>query len=437
MNANEFFSGLLRERADGKPSGIYSVCSANPIVLEASMDHARAEGRPLLIEATSNQVNQYGGYTGMKPGDFAAFVRDIASRSGFGPGNVILGGDHLGPLVWKDMSEDAAMRRAEELIGCYVRAGFTKIHLDTSMRLGCDPRDRALPDEVIAARGARLCAAAEAAYEDTRREFPAAPPPVYVIGSEVPTPGGAQEEADTLSPTEPSACMASYGAFREAFSHLGLDGAFERIIAFVVQPGVEFNGDTVFDYDRKAAAELMASLSEAGRPMVFEGHSTDYQKPESLAMMVEDGVGILKVGPGLTFALREGLTALEHIESELAPSLGIEPCNFAETLDAAMREDTANWKNHYHGDAESLRLQRRYSLFDRARYYLPVPKVDRAINALLGNLGRVKITLPLLSQYLPKSYDKVRRGELDPTPKALLKDCVRNALSPYSAACRG
>jgi D-tagatose-1,6-bisphosphate aldolase subunit GatZ/KbaZ len=335
------------------------------------------------------------------------------------------------------MPEDEAMRRADDLIECYVRAGFTKIHLDTSMRLGGDPRDSALPDEVIAARGARLCAVAEAAYEDTRRKFPDAPPPVYVIGSEVPTPGGAQEEADTLSPTEPSAFRASYAAFRDAFSNCGLGGAFERIIAFVVQPGVEFNGDTVFDYNRQAAAELMASLAGADRPMVFEGHSSDYQKPESLAMMVEDGVGILKVGPGLTFALREGLMALEHIERELAPSAGIEPCNFTETLDLAMRTDDANWKNHYHGDAESLRLQRRYSLFDRARYYLPVPEVGRAINALLGNLGRVKIGLPLLSQYMPRSYDKVRRGELEPTPKALLKDCVRNALSPYSAACRG
>jgi D-tagatose-1,6-bisphosphate aldolase subunit GatZ/KbaZ len=428
MDAGAFFSNMTRERSSGRPSGIYSVCSANPIVLEAAMDHARDDGRPLLVEATSNQVNQYGGYTGMKPDGFAAFVRDIARRSGFDPDNIMLGGDHLGPLVWHDMPESEAMRRADELVAAYTAAGFTKIHLDTSMKLGDDPADSALTDEVIAARGARLCAAAEAACRGKHA-------PVYVIGSEVPTPGGAQEEESALSPTKPEAFLASYGAFRDAFEKRGLLGAFGRIVAFVVQPGVEFGGDAIFDYDRAAAAELCASLKKIDRPLVFEGHSSDYQKPESLAMMVEDGIGILKVGPGLTFALREGLFALEHIERELSGSYGFEPGNFAETLDAAMMADGSNWRKHYHGDAESLRLQRKYSLSDRARYYLPVPAVDRAVSIMLENLGRAEISLPLVSQYLPRSFDKVRAGTLPTEPMALLKDCVRNALEPYSAAC--
>ena len=388
------------------------------------MDHARDCGQPLLIEATSNQVNQYGGYTGMKPEDFAVFVMDIASCSGFDPEKVILGGDHLGPLVWKHMPENEAMSRAEELVASFVRAGFTKIHLDTSMRLGGDPSDCVLPDEVIASRGARLCAAAESAASSQL--------PVYVIGSEVPIPGGAEEDA--LAPTEPSAFKASYEAFRSAFEQKGLSSALERIVAFVVQPGVEFGGDVIHEYDRSAAAALTASLSDVPR-MIFEGHSSDYQRPESLAMMVEDGIGILKVGPGLTFALREGLLALEHIERELARSQGFTPSNFADTLDNAMKSDDSNWKNHYHGDEESQRLQRRYSLFDRARYYLPVPAVDKAVNKLIGNLKNVEIILPLLSQYLPKSFEKIRKGELEKSAEALLKDSVRNALAPYSSAC--
>jgi D-tagatose-1,6-bisphosphate aldolase subunit GatZ/KbaZ len=402
------------------------------------MDQARSDGVPLLIEATSNQVNQRGGYTGMKPSDFVAFVRDIAARSGFDPENLILGGDHLGPLVWKDMPEREAMTLAEELIDGYVSAGFAKIHIDTSMKLGDDPNGRALSDETIAARGARLCAAAEAAYKRTERTLrgvPGASPPVYVIGSEVPTPGGSQEEAiDTLTPTSPSAFRASYSAFEAAFRERGLDDAIGRIIAFVVQPGIEFNGEKIFDYDREGASALCASLRDIGRPLMFEGHSTDYQTPESLAMMTEDGVGILKVGPGLTFALREGLMALEHIERELAPSSGLALSEFAETLDRAMRADDSHWKNHYRGDAESLRLQRRYSFFDRARYYLPVPEVSRAVDVLLENLRRTEIPLSLLSQYMPRAYDKARRGILPLSPLALLKDCVREALSPYVRA---
>ena len=50
--------------------GIYSICSAHPWVLGAAMKQALDDGTPLLIESTSNQVDQFGGYTGMKPADF-------------------------------------------------------------------------------------------------------------------------------------------------------------------------------------------------------------------------------------------------------------------------------------------------------------------------------------------------------------------------------
>jgi D-tagatose-1,6-bisphosphate aldolase subunit GatZ/KbaZ len=293
---------------------------------------------------------------------------------------------------------------------------------------------------VIASRGARLCAAAEKAWAAVSAKTPEASPPVYVIGSEVPTPGGAADdagEADTLEPTSLEAFLASYGAFVGAFGEAGLDEAFSRIVAFVVQPGVEFNGETIFNYNREAASALCASLREVGRRLMFEGHSADYQLPESLGRMAEDGIGILKVGPGLTFALREGLFALEHIERELLGANSAELSGFADTLEDVMKRDDSHWKNHYRGDAESLRLQRRYSFFDRARYYLPTPEIERSVKALVRNLEKTGVGLPLLSQYLPRSYAKVRRGQLDASPKALLKDCVRNALADYSAACGG
>ncbi|MDR3166216.1 MAG: class II D-tagatose-bisphosphate aldolase, non-catalytic subunit [Synergistaceae bacterium] len=437
MNTRDFFADMLRRRSEGRTDGIYSVCSANPIVLEAAMDHARDEGSPLLIEATSNQVNQYGGYTGMKPADFVAFIHHIAEHACFDRAKLILGGDHLGPLVWKSMPEAEAMPRAEEQVAAFVEAGFTKIHLDTSMRLG-DDRGQGLSDTVIASRGARLCAAAEKAFAAVSAMTPNVSPPVYVIGSEVPAPGGAAGESggDTLKPTSPEAFLASCGAFVKAFEKAGLAEACSRIVAFVVQPGVEFNGDTIFDYDRKAASALCASPAKVGRPLMFEGHSTDYQLPESLEQMVEDGIGILKVGPGLTFALREGFFALEHIERELLSNSGVELSAFADTLENVMKRDDSNWKNHYHGNAESLRRQRRYSFFDRARYYLPTPEIEHSAATLVRNLEKTGISLPLLSQYLPRSYDKVRRGLLGALPKALLKDCVRNALADYSAACK-
>ncbi|HZE16019.1 MAG TPA: class II D-tagatose-bisphosphate aldolase, non-catalytic subunit, partial [Mycobacterium sp.] len=44
-----------------------SFCTANEDVLRAMFEEIRDEDAPLLIEATSNQVNQFGGYTGFTP----------------------------------------------------------------------------------------------------------------------------------------------------------------------------------------------------------------------------------------------------------------------------------------------------------------------------------------------------------------------------------
>ena len=110
---------MARHKA-GERVGITSVCSAHPIVLEAAMVQARETGATVLIEATSNQVDQFGGYTGMRPADFAALVHDTAQRCGVPAARVVLGGDHLGPNRWRGLTPEAAMANAQELIGAYV-----------------------------------------------------------------------------------------------------------------------------------------------------------------------------------------------------------------------------------------------------------------------------------------------------------------------------
>ncbi len=141
------------------PRGIPSICSAHPLVIEAAMLRARRENTPVLIEATCNQVNQDGGYTGMTPEDFTRFVGAIADRIAFPREKILLGGDHLGPNPWKHLPAAEAMAKAEAMIAAYAKAGFTKLHLDTSM--GCAGEPTALPDATTAARAARLAAVAE------------------------------------------------------------------------------------------------------------------------------------------------------------------------------------------------------------------------------------------------------------------------------------
>jgi tagatose-1,6-bisphosphate aldolase non-catalytic subunit AgaZ/GatZ len=243
------------------PEGIYSACTANPYALRAVLKRALDSGTVALVEATANQVNQDGGYTGMTPAVFRDYMLQLAGEVGLDRSRIILGGDHLGPLTWKDLPEEIAMERAEILVRCYVEAGFEKIHIDTSMRLGSDDPNAPFATETVANRGARLCRVAENAYEKLKARVPDAPAPLYVIGSEVPIPGGAQEKEESVHVTRPEDCIATAESFRNAFERSGLSDAWKRVIGIVVQPGVEFGNDQVFDYDRSAASKLTAAVS--------------------------------------------------------------------------------------------------------------------------------------------------------------------------------
>ena len=195
---------LVQSHKSGESVGIYSVCSSHPLVLEAALRLAERCGSYALIEATCNQVNQVGGYTGMRPAEFFESVHRLAAHGGLPAERVLLGGDHLGPNCWKSSPYIDAMHRSAGLVRDYVEVGFRKIHLDCSMSCADDPL--ALDDEVIAARAAELCKVAEQAW---RRS--GAQQPVYIIGSEVPVPGGSNESMHELAVTTPDAASATGG----------------------------------------------------------------------------------------------------------------------------------------------------------------------------------------------------------------------------------
>jgi D-tagatose-1,6-bisphosphate aldolase subunit GatZ/KbaZ len=355
---------------------------------------------------------------------FQRYVAEIAARAALPMEQVLLGGDHLGPNCWRGEPWVGARACAEQLVADYVAAGFRKIHLDCSMSCADDPA--ALSDELIATRAARLCRAGETAWRASGGE-----PPLYVVGTEVPTPGGAAEELDTLAVTAPAAVTATLEAHRAAFHAQGVDAAWERVIALVVQPGVEFDHHKVIDYQPAKAREL--SLRIEGEPgLVYEAHSTDYQSAAALAALVRDHFAILKVGPGVTFALREALWALADIEHELGAA---PPRPFKQVVLGAMRRDPRHWKSYYTNAAgETFDLQ--YSLSDRIRYYWAVPEVQAACDALLVNLKSHGIPLTLLSQYLPLQYAEVRAGALANDPREILLDAVAQTLKGYASACR-
>ncbi len=390
------------------------------------MLQASDDGGHVLLEATSNQVDQTGGYTGMRPEDFRDLVSETAARCGLPSARVLLGGDHLGPNRWRHLPPDEAMHHADVLVDAYVGASFTKIHLDCSFP--CAGESTPLTDEVVARRAARLMRVAE----DTAAKRDAANQLRYVIGTEVPVPGGARDAIGDVMPTSPAAARTTLQWHREAIAEQGLDDVWPRVMALVVQPGVEFDHLHVVDYARDRTTDLQHVLDDEP-DMVFEAHSTDYQTIASLTALVEDHWAVLKVGPGLTFALREALFALAAIENELVdPS---RRSRLTEVVERRMLAEPSQWEKYYSGDPHEQRLARRYSYSDRLRYYWPDPEVHEAQERLLENLTRREIPLPLLSQYTPKQYARVRRGELAAQPRALVIDHVRDVLRAYSHAC--
>jgi D-tagatose-1,6-bisphosphate aldolase subunit GatZ/KbaZ len=425
---NQQLDAVVGSRGRAHPIGITSVCSAHPLVIEAALRQAASDGTPALIEATSNQVDQFGGYTGLRPADFRSLVEGIAEKVGLAPEHLVLGGDHLGPHRWRDQPAEVAMAHAEDLVRAYVAAGYTKLHLDCSY--ACADDAEPLAGEVMAERAARMLVVAES--EAARSGLAGALR--YVIGTEVPVPGGAEHHTPGLPPPPAASPRGTLQQHREAFERVGASAVWSQVMALVVQPGVEFDHLRVIDYRPEATHDLRRVLDDEPA-MVFEAHSTDYQTGEALAALVADGWGVLKVGPGLTFALREALFALAAIEGELLPA---EQCSrLPSVVDARMVEQPDQWQQYYTGSPHEQAIARRYSYSDRMRYYWPDPEIEAAVDVLLTNLARVTIPEPLLSAYLPEQYARVRTGALTPAPRELVIDRVRDVLRTYAAAVTG
>jgi D-tagatose-1,6-bisphosphate aldolase subunit GatZ/KbaZ len=399
----------------GKKRGIPSYCTAHPETLSAIFAAYRHDDAPILIEATCNQVNQFGGYTGMTPAGFRTFVEELARREGVDPARLILGGDHLGPNPWKGEPAENAMAKARDMVAAYVAAGFSKIHLDASMACA---DDAALDEATMAARAAELCAAAEASG---RADL------CYVIGTEVPVPGGETEVLDTLGVTAPEAAARTHELHRKAFAARGMQAAFERVIGIVVQPGVDFGNAQVFAFAPERAETLSRSV-EALPGLVFEAHSTDYQSRTELSELVAAHFAILKVGPELTFAFRQAVTALAHIEAALNFA---EPSRILDVITAEMRADPRDWRAYVAADDREATMML-YGLSDRVRYYWPRPAIQAALQKLYANIGSARPEPGLVAQFTGRPVEA--SGEPADMPRRIIEAMVGDVVRKYRAA---
>ena len=432
-NAREIFLNLIADNRKGIGKGVYSVCSANSSVLHACICQAKEDGSILLIESTSNQVDQFGGYTGMRPSDFISYVQSIADKVDF-PGEMILfGGDHLGPNAWQNISSEEAMANSEVLIEEYVKAGYQKIHIDTSMFCVDDKGDRSKPlaDEIVASRTVRLARVAENAW---KKYCSHSPEPVYIIGTEVPVPGGALEDENVISVTSPEDAARTISITKKHLLDEGLESAWRRVVGVVVHPGVEFGDNQIFKYKREETKNLNKIISNYEK-LVFEVHSTDYQTESDLKNLVKDHFCILKVGPWLTFAFREALFALEAMEKEILGENHRDLSNLWSILENVMNDEPKYWKKYYPGDKKQQLFKRKYSFSDRSRYYWPTKELDFAKKKLFKNLRENKIPLSLLSQFMSVQFYEVCNGNITVDPNDLVNSHIRIVAGIYSRAC--
>lgn len=415
---SDLLRDIVEQNRNGLAAALPSVCSAHPGVIAASLDLAAHLGRPIVIEATSNQVNQDGGYTGMVPTDFVAMVHELADAHGMERRNIVFGGDHLGPQAWRKLPAEAALQMAHVMVADYVRAGFTKIHLDCSE--GCAGEAACLPDAITAERSAALAATCLQATDQPEKL-------VFVIGTEVPPPGGARADENTDIPaTAGPRAQATLLAHKDAFDAAGIGAAFAQVAGLVVQPGVEFSPTAVHHFPMTRKLPFRQVLAD-WPGICVEAHSTDYQDDAVYPRLAAEGFAFQKVGPALTFAWRQAVYKLDMIRS----LQGHDGPGLFQTMESLMRADPHHWNGHYDADSPGLSQALHFGFADRIRYYWPRREAQSALADLLEHISRHPPSNPLLRQFFDPAT--IRRAEKNrkSLAQALIFAEVQAALTPY------
>jgi len=335
----------------------------------------------------------------------------MAKDAGVPMDQLILGGDHLGPNPWKTEPIENAMVKARELVKLYVEAGFTKIHLDASMACGGEPNPTFAQ---IAERAAELCAVAETHAPDPEKL-------IYIIGTEVPIPGGETEEPDALDVTSVARFHDTIQTHRDAWAVKGLDAAWNRIVSVVTQPGVDFGHTSVYPFITEKAQPLSDAI-RVEDSLTYEAHSTDYQSDQALADLVKSHFFFLKVGPELTFRFREAVWALACLEDQIDVA---NPSRIRETLGTRMAQNPGYWQDYYSGSEDELRILRTFSYSDRIRYYWADEQVAAALEQLIANLGSTELPETLVSQ----AFMGLDFGNMPTGPSALISQQVQRCVS--------
>ncbi len=345
-----------------------SFCTSNIFVLKSLLHFCKYKNLPALIETTSNQVNQYGGYSGNKPKDFIKKINNLIKKIKFNKKNIFYGGDHLGPLPWMKSKSVTALAKSIKLIDLYLKNNYIKIHIDTSIK--CND-DKFLTTKEVFLRTKYILRKLKK-KNNLKKIF-------LVFGTEVPLSGG--NDSKKIIPTALKQIKEEYLNFSALLKSENLP---TDNFGLVIEPGMKF-------MDRSITKPYLNNFKQKKsfskkNKFIFEAHSSDYQNFSTLKKLVKNNFKILKVGPELTFNLFKSFLFMEQIEKKNCHSKS----NFKKIILDTMFKNKDHWKNYFnHLSKKKLSNNITNSFFDRTRYYLDEKKVSNCITNLQLNINKI------------------------------------------------
>lgn len=350
-----------------KNKALPSFCTANIDVIKSIMIFCNFNKLPCLIECTSNQVNQYGGYTNKTPKKFIKEIDLLRKKFNIKKNKLFLGADHMGPLPWKNNTSKVAIKNSIKLIETLLNENFCKIHIDTSIR--CND-DLIFNNDVIFSRTKEILEQAKI-KKKIKNKF-------LITGSEVPLSGSGDSRKNILTTTKH--IKDDHEQLMKIFNKSQL--LKNKIFGLVVEPGMKFMHHSIKKPDLQKFNDKY--LYSKKNNFVFEAHSTDYQPYNILRKLVENNFKFLKVGPELTYNYSRSLFFMENIEKKLFTK---NKSSIKNNIFKLMIKNKKYWISYYKTNKKKILLE---SKLDRMRYYLNDKKSIESINNLKKNINCIK-----------------------------------------------
>jgi len=390
-----------------------SFCTANFNVIKILIIFAKHHNLPILLESTSNQVNQFGGYTGLTPKEFYKKISKLKKKIKINKKQVMIGADHLGPLPWKKFNSKVALKNAKTLIKKCIALKYDKIHIDSTII--CKD-DKSLNLNFIRSRSEEIFNTVP--KKNIKDVF-------FVFGSEVPFAGGGNNSKP--KPSKLNNIKTDYSLYNSVLKNLNINK--KNKFSLVIEPGMAFSNSKVI-LPKLEKFRKRLSFSKKNN-FSYEAHSTDYQKLKTLKKLVKNNFRFLKVGPELTFYFYQAIKKMEEIEHMYCNKKS----NIEYELINAMQRDDKYWKDYYKGTKNKIKFLKLNSYLDRMRYYWDSKKVKKSMNKLIKNINTIptevfKKTLKLKSNE-GKKMNKINLSNSD----YIIFYYLSSTIKKYYSAC--